>query len=115
MKIVEVSFDMTQNKAKPEIEIYDIAKETDTNYCTIQTYHGGRRFFKPHVGHVVYRKPLKYSYRFITEETDKHVILKSAEMQNVIRELKDQLQDDIDHYQNWLKDTVEFYQNAYLK
>jgi hypothetical protein len=107
-KVVEVTIDVTSNKHQPEIDIYDVSLETETNYHTPHNWNGSRRFYKPNMNQVMYRKTLKYTYRYITEE-DKDKILSSEKLRQVVNILSKTMQGSLDHYQK----TLDMAKNPY--
>ncbi|MBD5395624.1 MAG: hypothetical protein HDR71_15490 [Lachnospiraceae bacterium] len=108
-QVVEITIDLTNPDNKPRIETFGIINTGKTHiYCVSGDVK--RRFFIPDMNEAKNRGPLKYAYRYRTEESDYRKIMESDKTSSAINEIVKCLENDLDCYQKRLEATEEYYE-----
>lgn len=108
--VVEITIDLTSSNSKPYIQAFKVVKTGERNiYCKGGAWgNHGRRFFIPHMNEVRYRGILKYTYRYLTEESDYAIMVESKETVDAIKSIVRVLEGDVKCYQFNLKKNKEY-------
>lgn len=113
--VVEITIDLTSVNSKPHIQAFKVVKTGERNiYCKGGAWGDhGRRFFIPHMNEVRYRSILKYTYRYLTEESDYAIIAESKETIDAVKSILRALEDDMKCYQFNLEKNKERYEESH--
>jgi hypothetical protein len=98
MKIVQVTFNLNNSNAKPEVKIYEVVRETTKRFYCKNEDGIKVSFFKSSLNAAICRSPLEFSYRFLTRISQVEDIFTSRSMMCAVTSLWHKLTMELNHY-----------------